>query len=145
MSNSLPAGHLSSLVFCRENVDPDVVTTALGLQPTSIQRLGEPLRYPGGAEIPSSHLGIWKLKLPGGVEGDSVEEQIERWIEILTPKASRLKRLRELDYAPYLDCPYRRSDLSVCVEPPQLAALGTLQVSLSIWLYNPPASGQQDD
>lgn len=143
MSSHQPAGHVSSLVFCRENVDPDVVTAALGLQPTSTQKLGEPLRYPGGAVIPSSHLGTWKLKLPGSVEGDSVEEQIERWLEILKPKASGLKRLRELDYAPYLDCPYRQSDLSVCIEPLQLAALGELQVSLSIWLYDPPAASQE--
>ena len=88
---------------------------------------------------------MWKLKLPGSVEGDSVEEQIDRWLEILTPKASSLKRLRERDYAPYLDCPYRHADLSVCIEPPQLVALGELQVSLSIWLYDPPASSQDDD
>jgi hypothetical protein len=143
MSNPQPAGHVSSLVFCSENVDPDVVTAELGLQPTSTQKLGKPLHYPGGAVIPSSHLGTWKLKLPGSVEGDSVEEQIERWLEILKPKTASLRRLRELNYAPYLDCPYRQSDLSVCIEPPHLAALGELQVSLSIWLYDPPASNQE--
>jgi hypothetical protein len=78
--SSRQAGHVSSLVFCRENVDPDFVTAELGLQPNSTQRVGEPLRYAGGAEIPSSHLGIWKLELPGGVARDSVEEQIDLWI-----------------------------------------------------------------
>ena len=142
MKNSQASGHVSSLVFCRENVDPDFVTATVGLVPTSLQRVGEPFRYSDGTEI-LSHLGTWKLTLPGGVESDSVEEQIDRWIEVLSPKTSALARLRELDYAPYLDCPYRRSDLGVCIEPTQLKALGDLNVSLSLWLFDPPpANGQ---
>jgi hypothetical protein len=143
MKNSQPFGHISSLVFCRENVDPDFVTATLELEPTSSQKLGEPLRYSNGAEV-SSHLGIWKLKLPGAVEADSVEDQIERWLELLKAKRSGLRRLRELDYAPYLDCPYRQSDLSVCIEPNQLKALGELEVSLSIWLYDPPGGNEHE-
>ena len=37
LSRRSGAGHVSSLVFCRENVDPDFVTAELGLQPTSTQ------------------------------------------------------------------------------------------------------------
>lgn len=128
-----PLGHVSSLVFCRPDVDPDFVTATLDLQPTFVQKIGEPLRYPNGVGGPSE-IGTWKLKLPGAVEDDLVEEQVERWIDILNPRASRLSELVKLGYAPYLDCPYRQLDLSVCIEPRFLKALGELEVSLSIWL-----------
>ncbi len=125
---------VSKLVFCNGDVDPDIVTKAIGLEPTFVQRLGEPLQYSTGYVAPSSHIGTWELELPNFVSGASVEEQIEQWVQILKPKADALRQLTEMGYGPYLDCRYAPGDLSVCVEPELLKALGELNVALSIWL-----------
>ena len=115
----------TSLVFCNPQVDPVVVTQVLGLEPTLAER--EP------------HLGTWKLTIPGNVEGANLEEQLQRWLDLLSPKMAELQRLDALGYAPYLDCPGLRADLSVCIEPAVMRRFGELGVALSIWLYEHPA------
>jgi hypothetical protein len=115
----------TSLVFCNPEVDPDVVTRILGVEPTFAGR--EP------------HLGTWKLAFPGDVEAVSLEEQLQHWLVVLAPKAAELRQLRGLGYAPYLDCPGLRADLALWIEPAMLHHLGDLQLALSIWLYEHPA------
>jgi hypothetical protein len=124
----------TQLVFCRENVDPDLVTQLLGFAPSEALKVGEPTRIGGGPETPSQ-MGVWKLDLPGPDLGDTVEEQLARWVQLLHPKAEALASLRAADYAPYIDCKAERRSLSLCIEPAVLSALGQLDVSLSIWLY----------
>lgn len=124
----------TQLVFCRENVDPELVTQLLGFAPSEALKVGEPTRIWGATEAPSQ-MGVWKLDLPGPTSGDTVEEQLARWVELLQPKAEALANLRAADYAPYIDCKAERGSLSLCIEPALLSALGQLDVSLSIWLY----------
>ena len=124
----------TQLVFCRENVDPDFVTHLLGLSPSEALKVGEPTGIWGGPETPSQ-IGVWKLDLPGPDADDTVEEQLARWVEVLHPKTEALASLRAADYAPYIDCKAERGSLSLCIEPALLSALGKLDVSLSIWLY----------
>ena len=124
----------TQLVFCRENVDPDLVTQLLGFAPSEALKVGDITRIWGGPETPSQ-MGIWKLDLPGQTSGDTVEEQLARWVELLQPKAEAMVNLRAADYAPYIDCKAERGSLSLCIEPTLLSALGQLGVSLSIWLY----------
>jgi len=132
-----PLDHTRSqtqLVFCRENVDPAFVTHLLELFPSEALKVGDLTRVGDGPEAPS-RVGVWKLDLPAAVSGDTVEEQLARWVELLQPKATALASLRAADYAPYIDCKAERGSLSLCIEPEQLSALGKLGVSLSIWLY----------
>jgi hypothetical protein len=134
MKPAEPMTLVSNLIFCNCDVDPDVVTKAIGLEPTFVQRIEEPLQYSNGYVASSSHIGTSRLELPNFVSGASVEEQIEQWVAILKPKANALRQLRAMGYGPYLNCPYRQAHLSVCLEPELLQALGELGVSLSIWL-----------
>ena len=124
----------TQLVFCRENVDPDLVTQLLGLVASQALKVGEITSVWGGPETPS-RMGVWKLDLPGLTSGDAVEVQLARWVKLLAPKAEALMNLRAADYAPYIDCRAERGSLSLCIEPALLSALGQLGVSLSIWLY----------
>jgi len=124
----------TQLVFCRENVDPDLVTELLGLSPSEALKIGDITRIWGGPEA-TSQMGVWKLDLPDPQSGDTVEEQLTRWVELLEPKAAALAKLRAADYAPYIDCNAERGSLSLCFDPAQLLALGRMGVSLSIWLY----------
>ena len=118
----------TSLVFCNPEVDPVVVTQVLGFEPTLAES------KPG--------LGTWKLTMPGNSNDAGLEEQLLRWLDILGPKAGELQRLASLGYAPYVDCPGLRADLSLWIEPAVLHRLGELRVALSIWLYEHPAISQ---
>jgi hypothetical protein len=128
------ARNQTQLVFCRENVDPDFVTRLLGLNPSEALKVGDPTKIWDAPEAPS-HLGVWKLDIPEVNESDTIEEQLSRWVDLLQPKAAALASLRATGYAPYIDCKAERRSLSLCIEPALLSALGQLNVSLSIWLY----------
>lgn len=127
-------GNATQLAFCRENVDPDVVSRLLELTPSEALKVGGSAVDLNGAPY-VSHLGSWKLNLPNCDFQNTVEEQIALWIELLRPKSQALAQLREMDYSPYLDCKAETGYLSLCIEPKSLKALGELHVSLSVWLY----------
>jgi Domain of unknown function (DUF4279) len=134
MTRSATLGNTTQLVFCRENVDPDVVTRMLTLAPTVSEKIGESAERSDGSKY-LAHLGTWKLDLPNSAPTDTVEEQIASWIELLLPRTSALGKLREMGYCPYLDCRAEAGSLSLCIQPELLGSLGALNVSLSIWLY----------
>lgn len=137
MNLAAATGNATQLVFCRENVDPNVVSRMLDLAPTESVKVGEPAERLNGARY-ISHLGTWKLDLPKANTDQTVEEQIGLWVELLRPKSLALKELRGMGYCPYLDCKAEAGSLSLCIEPDLLASLGELHVSLSIWLYEQP-------
>jgi len=134
MSNFPPAKNSTRLVFCRENVDPEEVSHLLGLVPSEAVRVGEPLSY-GNGYARESHLGIWKLELPGACGADSVEEQIVQWLMLLEPLAGAFEQLKQMGYEPYLDCKASQGALSLCVDPEVLVRIGNLNIALSVWLY----------
>ncbi len=134
MHASSPFNNMTQLVFCRDNVDPDLVTNKLGLKPTEALKLGEHVKT--GVRAGSlSAVGLWKLDLLGAGEDLTVEDQLAKWVELLQPRSAELKSLRQEGYEPYLDCRAERGSLSLCIAPHLLTSLGELSVSLSIWLY----------
>ncbi|MCC6142063.1 MAG: DUF4279 domain-containing protein [Nitrospira sp.] len=136
MSASSRVANSTQLVFCRENVNPDLVTRLLGLIPSISVKVGDLAEHENGHQY-SSHLGIWKLDLPTASSDDPVEDQIGQWIELLQPRLKALCQLKELGYSPYLDCMAKTKSLSLCIEPELLGQLSKLNISLSIWLYEP--------
>ena len=128
----------TELIFCRETVDPDLVTRTLDLQPTLSYKTGDIVAV-GNIQRPSS-VGMWKLRLPDSQFAESVEEQLGRWVTLLHAKREHVAHLRRLGYSPYLDCKAEKGSLALCVEPDVLAGLGVLGVSLSVWLYEAPAA-----
>lgn len=134
MRSHSPSRNITQLVFCRENVDPDVVTSRLGLNPSEALRLGE--RTKTGVRAGSaSPVGLWQLDLPVAGEDLTVEQQLAKWVALLQPRYAALNSLRSEGYSPYLDCRAEQGSLSLCIEPSVLGSLGELNVSLSIWLY----------
>ena len=134
MKHTVAIRNATQLVFCCENVDPDVVSQKLHLAPSESVKVGEPAEHLNGARY-ISHLGTWKLNLPKANADQTVEEQIGLWVELLRPKSLALNELRRMGNCPYLDCKAEAGSLSLCIEPNLLASLGELNVSLSIWLY----------
>jgi hypothetical protein len=134
MGNTPRISNYTELVFCRENVDPQVISLVLGLSPYKSVRVGDTSEdQSGGGYV--SHLGIWKLALPDTNEVDTVEDQIVRWLEMLEPRSPALSELEERGYSPYLDCQAGQGALSLCIDPDLLVRLGKLGIALSIWLY----------
>lgn len=137
MNIAVSGKNATSLVFCRENVDPQVITHLLGLTPTEATRVGQRVKGLRGEDY-TAHLGTWKLKLLGPDQDLTVEEQIGKWIGLLSPKASELADLVERGYRPYLDCQAESKSLSLCIDPKVLVQLGGLHIALSVWLYELP-------
>lgn len=136
MNVSARVANSTQLVFCKENVNPDLVPRLLDLAPSNSVKVGDPAQNENGHRY-SSHRGIWKLDLPNATPDDPVEDQIGKWIELLQPRLKALRQLKELGYSPYLDCMAKTRSLSLCIEPELLQQLGELNIALSIWLYEP--------
>lgn len=128
----------TELIFCRDTVDPDFVTNTLGLRPTQSYKVGDVVAI-GDIERPSA-VGMWKLRLDDCQAVETVEEQLGRWLKLLSTKSERMNHLRQLGYSPYLDCRAEKGSLSLCVDPETLAGLGGLGIALSVWLYEIPAT-----
>jgi hypothetical protein len=143
--NSLPADNETHLIFCRDDVDPEVVTRILQLSPTESLRVGDEAHYPWNGQRFVSNVGLWKLRLPPAGPGADwrVEDQLARWVEFLQPESGALRELTELDYRPYLDCKAEARSLSLCIDPEVLTALGALSIALSVWLYEFPKADAQ--
>ena len=134
MDASVQIENSTQLVFCRENVNPEVVTQLLNLSPSESVKVGDPAEYQNGHRY-TSHLGIWKLNFPNSSLGLTVEDQISQWLELLKPKSAALNQLKNEGYCPYLDCKAAPGSLSLCVDPELLVGLGELNIALSVWLY----------
>lgn len=128
----------TELVFCKDSVDPDLVTHTLGLRPTQSYKVGDVVAI-GDIERPSA-VGMWKLRLPDSQDAATVEEQLGRWLTLLSTKSERMGHLRQLGYSPYLDCRAEKGSLSLCVDPEVLTGLGALGIALSVWLYEAAAA-----
>lgn len=139
MNLAAGTGNATRLVFCRENVDPDVVSRMLNLAPSESVKVGEPAAQVNGVRC-ISPLGTWTFNLPSAHADQTVEEQIGVWVELLGPKSLALKELRGRGYCPYLDCKAEAGSLSVCIEPELLASLGKLNVPRSIGLHEQPCA-----
>lgn len=83
---------------------------------------------------------MWKLRLPDCEPVEAVEQQLSRWVSLLSTKKDRFEHLRQLGYEPYIDCRAETGSLSLCIDPEILAGLGELGIALSAWLYEMPAA-----
>lgn len=128
----------TELIFCRDTVDPDFVTHTLGLRPTQSYKVGDVVAI-GNIERPSA-VGMWKLRLDDCQAVETVEEQLGRWLMLLSTKSERMNHLRQLGYSPYLDCRAEKGSLSLCIDPEVLTGLGALGIALSVLLYEAPAT-----
>jgi hypothetical protein len=133
------AGNRTELVFCDGNVDPELVSRLLVLSPSESYKAGDEISL-GYMSSRIAPVGLWRMPLPGADPSVAVEQQIERWLVLLTPKATALSELRQRGYRPYVDCKAQSGSLSLCIAPDILTQLGSLGLALSVWLFEQPAS-----
>jgi hypothetical protein len=119
-----------TLIVTGDDLEPDVVTSALGWPPDQSWRRGERKRFtrPDGTErvFDSVHdWGGWKL-FTADERRRSLQDQVAAWLERLRVKAQALQSLRDRAWAVELDCFAATSE---CLELPatvmgNLAGLG---------------------
>jgi hypothetical protein len=115
MNNSGDLGYASSITLCvvGPELDPETVSTALGLKPDRAWRRGDKKSFqlPDGTTkvYDSVHeAGGWKMFTPETHMNNEIEKQLEYWAGLL---ASRVPALRTLESEGY-EC-----TLAVCLCP----------------------------
>lgn len=127
-------GNSTTLTFCRQDVDPEMVTRLLNWVPSESYKVGD------ARNGRVSAVGLWQLALPNADPADTVEMQLAQWLDLLRGKSEAFHTLHQTGYSPYLDCKAESRSLSLCIDPDILTELGSLQIALSIWLYEYPAN-----
>jgi Domain of unknown function (DUF4279) len=127
-----------------EYLDPQQVTTLLGVAPTEAYRKGEHLPFPpnhkdagkpSGLIVPS---GIWRLEVDKEKKWEwDAASQLDYWCVFLTSREPAIRELQERGYDVMIDCfidegPVVYLDVSVEV----MQALGKLGVALKFGFYN---------
>ncbi|MDB5310482.1 MAG: hypothetical protein JWO38_4684 [Gemmataceae bacterium] len=98
-----------TLIVVGDDLDPEVVTTALGWPPDQSWRRGERKRFtrPDGTErvFDSVHdRGGWKLFTAGDERGRSLHGQVAAWLERLRVNGQAFRHLRDRGWEVELDC-----------------------------------------
>ena len=77
-----------------DTLDPHLVTAQLGIEPSLARRRGEPL--PRRSHI-RQRTGVWILR-SREPERASLERHLAKLLELLTPRAPEIRRLRAMGY-----------------------------------------------
>jgi hypothetical protein len=132
-----------TLMLLGDGLNPDEVSSELGLVPSQCWRKGEKksfLRADGTTRVfDSEHeWGGWKMLIPPEHKDDLIESQLEFWVDLLQSRIMALKRFRLLAFHCALDIFITSSETASIVIPHNLltevAALGVdLQWSFSAY------------
>jgi hypothetical protein len=135
----------SCKLFVRgDNLDPRLVTTLLGIEPTEAYRRGDHLRFPAnhkdagklGALIVQT--GTWRLDVDEEKKWAwDAAAQLDYWRVFLKSRETAIRELQERGYDVMIDCfidegPVVYVDVSVEL----MQTLGRLGVALKFGFYN---------
>ena len=122
-----------------DDLDPDLVSATLALQPDQAWRRGEQHRSgdPNGEHLLDSYYkwGGWKKFIAVTEKDASLSEQIAYWVELLLPRREGLKELRALEYYLSLACfitPYEGGAASIIFEPDLLRYVGNMGLEIRL-------------
>lgn len=123
------------LVFNGPELDPDVITTSLEVEPTEALRKGDIGRYSWNNQEYTSKNGVWRLKLLSEEQVYDPQSAIIAVIEKLQNKKANLAKLREEGYKPFLSfC--GGNTLDFYFDDDVLEFLGQAGIGLSVWFSN---------
>ncbi len=121
--------------FVGENVDPEIITSKLGIQPSEAHIKGELSRKR------SKHAwstGYWGIDSPCSSD-QAFEKHIEYLLELLEPKLPILDHLREEGIFLSFYCGFfvneQEGSIFVRLSPVLLERLGRIGASLDCWTY----------
>jgi len=102
--NSSCAETFATFRLSKEDLNPDDVSRLLGLEPSRVQRKGEP-QYPKNPDSPLRfRSGGWHLSTQGHVESRDLRRHVDWLLERLEPKRDVLLRLSREGCAMDLIC-----------------------------------------
>ena len=124
------------LIVTGVDVDPDVVTTQLGIDPFQTWRRGEQrvFRWPDGSvrtfSVTHDESG-WKATASEALRHSPLDEQFDWWIAQLRARAEEVKKLREEGAEIRLNC-FAATSEGLVLPSTLLAELGTWGVDLDV-------------
>jgi hypothetical protein len=129
-----------SLILIGEDLDPDIVSSALELAPSQCWRRGEKsLRLADGTtQVRESEYewGGWKLFVAVEHKDGPIESQLQYWVELLQPRIATLKRLRLLGHECALDVfvtSNETASFALCSRLLKSVAALEVEMRLSFW------------
>ena len=84
----------ATLIIYPEGIDPLAVTARLGIEPTSWQRRGEPMRSRGRALARIAPLSGWFLTTRGAVESKDIRRHLDWLLDRIDPVAHVIRALQ---------------------------------------------------
>lgn len=122
-----------SFRFIGPQVDPDEVTSRLGLSPMEAHKAGEPdPKHP----TRTHSTGFWAID-SGVSTVDPIDVHISRLLDQLEPRAEALAELRDMGYTGNLYCSYFMFQESGRIQmgSPTLSRIASLNLTLTIDTY----------
>lgn len=122
--------------FVGDNVEPEMLTSKLGIQPSKTHVKGE---LSTGRSSHAYPTGYWGIDSPYSSD-QGFEEHLEYLLDILEPKLPILKQLEEMGLSPNFYCGFfaaeKDSDIYIRLDPTILERLGRLGASLDFHIYD---------
>jgi len=124
----------ATLCIYHDDLNPDAITKALGLEPSSSHRRGD-VRNP---KRPIPHrTGAWLLSTEGAVTSRDVRFHIDWLLERLQSKQTALSRLKTDGYQLVISCYWlsARGHGGPMIDPEAMRSIGELGLQLSFDVY----------
>ncbi|CAN5476247.1 hypothetical protein BH10CYA1_BH10CYA1_61890 [soil metagenome] len=122
------------LVFCNPKVDPDRITSLLGVNPTASLKEGETGHYLWNSESYVATCGEWVLSIRKCEASQSLEEFLVIWASWLENHKSAIRELLEDGYEPYLQINGKavEENLSIFIDSSLLKRFAELGVAICV-------------
>lgn len=119
-------------------IDPDEVTRRLEIEPTTQQKMGEPVRRAGRPPKVATLSG-WFLRTRGQVESKDVRRHLDWLLDRLTPRIAEVWALRSAGCRIEIACYWlgKTGQGGPTLSPAQMEKLAALNIELWFDLYGP--------
>lgn len=119
------------------DLEPEVVSQLLGLEPTEAHRRGDPRVGKSGRRYSDFAEGLWGWR-PDLAESEPLAEHLRALLDVMEPKAVRLQRLKEMGLRLDLFVGVFGSagNFALILEQELLSRLGRLGADLVLDMYS---------
>ncbi|HEX6903867.1 MAG TPA: DUF4279 domain-containing protein [Thermoanaerobaculia bacterium] len=120
------------------DLDPDLVSQILGMEPSQSHKKGDPNIGKSGRRYSDFSEGLWALSLQSK-EANNLEERLSTIVELLRDREKELKSLRELGYRMDIFVGVfgeSTGNLGFSIDSNLLSALGKLGLTLDFDIYD---------
>ena len=129
-----------TIILRGQELDPDLVTTAIGVSPTNSQMKGDRVLSESGLSATRKH-GLWRLKLSRRTS--SISEVIEEAVASIGSFEGSALDLpgvenATLDIFAAVDGSDGRSDFDLTINPEQIGVLARLGLSIAVTMASIP-------